>query len=102
MVLIKRSVETPRSPSIAARSLAGPTSRRPCRRANIEEASNQLCQYLRIPSRTLKGMSDEEVVNDAVADEIMLILNVWSVETPRYLAWLQRVWQGHSRHADLR
>jgi hypothetical protein len=29
MVLIERSVETPRSPSIAARSLAGPTSRRP-------------------------------------------------------------------------
>jgi hypothetical protein len=39
MVLIERSVETPRSPSIAARSLAGPTSRRPCRRADLEEAS---------------------------------------------------------------
>jgi hypothetical protein len=41
MVLIERSVEAPRSPSMAARSLAGPTSRRPCRRANLEEASNQ-------------------------------------------------------------
>jgi hypothetical protein len=43
MVLIERSVETPRSPSIAARSLAGPTSGRPCRRADLEEASNQQC-----------------------------------------------------------
>jgi hypothetical protein len=41
MVLIKRSVETPRSPNIAARSLAGPTSRRPYRRADLKEASNQ-------------------------------------------------------------
>jgi hypothetical protein len=40
MVLIKRSVETPRSPSIAARSLAGPTSGRPYRRADLKEASN--------------------------------------------------------------
>jgi hypothetical protein len=29
-------------------------------------------------------------------------LNIWSVGTPKYLAWLQRVWQSHSRHADLR
>jgi hypothetical protein len=43
MVLIKQSVETPRSPSIAARSLAGPTSGRPCRRADLKEASNELC-----------------------------------------------------------
>jgi hypothetical protein len=43
MVLIERSVETPRSPSIAARSLAGPTSRRSYRRADLEEASNQQC-----------------------------------------------------------
>jgi hypothetical protein len=48
-------------------------------------------QYVRIPSRILKDASHEEVVNDGT-DEIMLILNVWSVETPRYLAWLQRVW----------
>jgi hypothetical protein len=26
----------------------------------------------------------------------------WSVETSRYLAWLERVWQSHSRHADLK
>jgi hypothetical protein len=25
-------------------------------------------------------------------------LNVWSIETPRYPAWLQGVWQNHSRH----
>jgi hypothetical protein len=31
-----------------------------------------------------------------------LILNEWSVEAPRYRAWLQRVWQSHPRHADLR
>jgi hypothetical protein len=34
--------------------------------------------------------------------KVMLILNVWSVETPRYRAWLQGVWQSHSRHADLK
>jgi hypothetical protein len=43
MVLIERSVEAPRPPSIAARRLAGPTSRRPCRRADLEEASNRRC-----------------------------------------------------------
>jgi hypothetical protein len=42
-------------------------------------------QYPRIPSRILKGASCEKVVNDET-DKIMLILNVWSVETPRYLA----------------
>jgi hypothetical protein len=87
MVLIERSVETPRSPSIAARSLAGPTSRRPCRRADLEEASINDVQYSRIPSRILKGASHEEVVNDET-DEAILIFNVWSVETPRYLAQL--------------
>jgi hypothetical protein len=40
MVLVEQSVEKPRSPSIAARSLAGPTSRRPFRRADLEETSN--------------------------------------------------------------
>jgi hypothetical protein len=56
-------------------------------------------QYPRIPSKVLKGTSNEEVVNDVVAevamsgtvaDETMnlLILSVWSVETPRYPAWL--------------
>jgi hypothetical protein len=42
-------------------------------------------QYPRIPSRILKGASNEEVSNDE-AGEMMLILNVWSVETSRYLA----------------
>jgi hypothetical protein len=32
--------------------------------------------------------------------KVILILNVWSVETSRYPAWLQRVWQSHSRHDD--
>jgi hypothetical protein len=41
-------------------------------------------QYPRIPSRILKGVSHEEVVNDLI--EVMLILNVWSAETPIYLA----------------
>jgi hypothetical protein len=31
-----------------------------------------------------------------------LILNEWSVETPRYPAWMQGVWQSHPRHADLK
>jgi hypothetical protein len=65
--LNRRSVETPRSPCIAARSLAGPTSRRPCRRADLKEASNQP-QYLRIPNKILKGTSHEEVVNDVVVE----------------------------------
>jgi hypothetical protein len=42
MVLIERSVETPRSLSIAARSLAGPTSWRPYRRADLKEAQQDL------------------------------------------------------------
>jgi hypothetical protein len=62
----------------------------------------------------LKGASHEEVVNDIIdevvmsgiiSDEAIKIcrsLNVWSVETPRYPAWLQGVWQSHPRHADLK
>jgi hypothetical protein len=53
-----------------------PTSKRP----QINNA-----QYPRIPHKVLEGMLREEVVNDET-DEIMLILNVWSVETPRYPA----------------
>jgi hypothetical protein len=34
--------------------------------------------------------------------KVMLMLNVWSVETPRYPAWPQGVWQSQSRHADLK
>jgi hypothetical protein len=67
MVLIERSVETPRSPSMAARSLVGPTSWRPCRRADLGEALNQYVQYPRIPSKVLKGASNEEITNDVVA-----------------------------------
>jgi hypothetical protein len=35
-------------------------------------------------------------------DKVMLISKIWSVEKYRYPAWLQGVWQSHSRHADLR
>jgi hypothetical protein len=55
MVLIERSVETPSSPSIAARSLAVPTSGRPYRCADLKEASIHLCQYLWIPNKVLEG-----------------------------------------------
>jgi hypothetical protein len=59
-------------------------------------------QYPRIPSKVLEGMSNEEVIDTSsprlrclglVDDEAKnpLILNVWSVETPRYPAWLQGV-----------
>jgi hypothetical protein len=66
-----------------------PTSKRP----QVDDV-----QYLRIPSRILKGVSNEEVVNYVVVEvamlglvddeacEIMSILNVWSIDTPRYLA----------------
>jgi hypothetical protein len=64
MVLIKQSVETPSSPSIAARSLAGPTPERPCMRADLEEASINNVQYQRTPSGIMKGESHEEVVNE--------------------------------------
>jgi CRISPR/Cas system CMR subunit Cmr4 (Cas7 group RAMP superfamily) len=77
MVLIVRSVETSRSPSIAARSLAGPTSGRSYRRVDLEEASNQRCQYPRIPSRILKGVLHEEVVDDVVAEVAMSGVGRW-------------------------
>jgi hypothetical protein len=73
MVLIKRSVETPRSPSIAARSLAGPTSRRLCRRVDLEDALNNNVQYSRIPSKVLKGASNEEITDDVVDVVAMLV-----------------------------
>jgi hypothetical protein len=63
MVLIEQSVETPRSPNIAARSLAWPTSRWPYRRADLEETLNNNAQYPRIPSKVLKGASNEEVID---------------------------------------
>jgi hypothetical protein len=68
MVLIERSVETPRSPSIAVSSLTGSTSRRPCRWHDLEEASINNVQYPKIRNRILKGAShEEEVVNLVVA-----------------------------------
>jgi hypothetical protein len=56
---------------MAAKSLAWPTSRRPCRRANLEEASNNNAQYPRIPSKVLKGTSTKEVVEDVVIEVAM-------------------------------
>jgi hypothetical protein len=50
-------------------------------------------------------MKKSSIVVETIIDEvgeIMLILNVWSVETPRCPALLQGVRQSHSRHADLR
>jgi hypothetical protein len=61
MVLIERRVETPRSPSIAARSLAGPTLRRPCRRADLKRPQVDDVQYPRVSNKILKGASYEEV-----------------------------------------
>jgi hypothetical protein len=52
---------------MAERSLAVPTSRRPCRCANLEEALNNNAQYPRIPNQVLQGSSCEEVINDVVA-----------------------------------
>jgi hypothetical protein len=52
---------------MAARIVAGPTSRRPCRRANLEEALNKNAQYPGIPSKVLQGSSCEEVIDDVVA-----------------------------------
>jgi hypothetical protein len=42
-----------------------------------------------------------EIIDDEVI-EVTSIIIIWSVETSRYLAWLQSVWQSHLRHADLR
>jgi hypothetical protein len=56
---------------MAAKSLAGPTSRRPYRRADLKEVSNQLCPVSEEHSNILKGVSCEEVVNDVVAEVVM-------------------------------
>jgi hypothetical protein len=93
---------------MAARCLAGPTSRRPCRRADLEEALSQRCpvsedtqQDLERCIVTKRSSMVVEIVDDEVVG-VTSILNAWSVETTRYLTWLQRVWQSHSRHDDLR
>jgi hypothetical protein len=56
---------------MTARSLAGLTSRRTCRRADLEEASINNAQYPRIPSKILKDVSHEEVFCDVVAEVAM-------------------------------
>jgi hypothetical protein len=46
---------------MAARSLAGPTSWRPCRRADLKRLQVDDVQYPRVFNRILKGASYEEV-----------------------------------------
>jgi hypothetical protein len=50
-------------------------------------------------------MKRSSVVVEIVDDEVVgvtSILSEWSVGTSKYPAWMQGVWQSHSRHADLR
>jgi hypothetical protein len=67
--LIEQSVGTPKSPSIAARSLAGPTSGRSYRRADLEEASNQLCL---VSEDTQQGLERRVVNNEAWQSDVNL------------------------------
>jgi hypothetical protein len=69
MVLIERSVETSRSPSITARSLAGPTSGDLVGVPTSKRPQFNDVQYPRIPSRILKDASREEVVNDELTKQ---------------------------------
>jgi hypothetical protein len=67
---------------MAARSLAGPTSWRPCRRADLGERPQiNNAQYPRIPSKVLKGASNEEVIEDVVAE--VCNAHVWSMMKPK-------------------
>jgi hypothetical protein len=69
-----------------------PTSKRP-------QINN--VQYLRIPSRILKGVSHEEVVNDeAWQSDVNLECMECRYTQISYIA--ARVWQSHPRHADLK
>jgi hypothetical protein len=86
---------------MAARSLTGPTQGGLVGVPTPKRPQIDDVQYQRIPSRILKGALHEEVVNDE-AWQSDVILNVWSVEIPRYPALLQGVWQSHPRHADLK
>jgi hypothetical protein len=70
MVFIERSVETPRSPSMAARSLAGLTSWRPCRPADLKEASNKLCP---VSEDTQHGLG--RYVDYIIAEVAMLVVD---------------------------
>jgi hypothetical protein len=60
---------------LAARSLAGPTSWRPCRRADLKEALNNNAQYPRISRKVFKGASNEEIADDVVAVVAMLVVD---------------------------
>jgi hypothetical protein len=60
---------------MVARSLAGPTSRRPCRRTDLGEALNNNAQYPRIPNKVLKCASTEEVADDVVALVAILVVD---------------------------
>jgi hypothetical protein len=51
--------------------MVGLTSGRPCRRADLKEASNQLCLVSEDTHQDLEGASHEEVINDVVAEVMM-------------------------------
>jgi hypothetical protein len=74
MVLIEQSVETPRSLNMAARSLAGPTSRRPCRCADLKEASHRRCPVSEDTTqdfeKALHTKRSSEVV-ETISDEVV-------------------------------
>jgi hypothetical protein len=72
MVLIERSVEAPRSPSIAARSLAGPTSGRPYRHADLEEASIRRCPVSEDTQQDLERSCRIKKVVDHVVAEVAM------------------------------
>jgi hypothetical protein len=59
---------------MAAQDLAGLTSRRPCRRADLKEALNNNVQYPRIPIKVLNGASNEEITDDVVDVVAMLVV----------------------------
>jgi hypothetical protein len=82
MVLIVRSVETPKSPSIAARTLEVPTSRGLVGVPTSKRPQVDDVQYPRVSNRILKGASYEEVVDNEAQN--LLILNEWIVKTLRY------------------
>jgi hypothetical protein len=55
---------------MAARSLAGPTLRRPCR-VTSERPQVDDVQYPRVPNKILKSTLIEEVVDDVIAGVAM-------------------------------
>jgi hypothetical protein len=74
MVLIKRSVEAPRSPSIAARSLLGPTSGGPLQACRPRRGLKQQCPVSEDTQQGLEKvhrMKKSSVVVEAVKNEVI-------------------------------